>query len=539
MFDAAPARRGCLRIAAGDALNSPSMHARVTRPAAQRRLDARALARAAALPVLSGVIYFLSWIGFGVWPLAFVCLVPLIWDLREATLKQALWRGALMGLVTHLGGYTWLIHLLRVFAFLPLPLAFLGYVLVCAAQGFLFGVFALVLRWAWTRTRWPLVALVPLALVATEFAYPLLFQSYTGAALMPLLPVMQVADLGGALFTTALVGLANGAVVDLLISPQLRKLAALVATAVAFGAAGIYGRVRIADTEGRERAAPKRRSAIAQPNVGEVELHNNPYASVRVLRGQTAEAHARGAELMVWPEVAFNIAPVDLAKREQARVIQGNVPIALIAGVERRQGKERWNSAVAISREGEFGQHFDKIQRLAFGEYIPGGEWFPALYKLSPMSSFLTKGTSTAPLVDRGWRYATFICYEDILPGIVRSIVKDPAGLPHALVNLTNDSWYGTGHEQEQHLQLAAMRSIEHHRWMLRSTSTGISVFIDASGRVVQRIARDAAGVAVRDVPMMEGETIYARLGDWPGWAAWGALALAALWSKVRRRGGA
>ena len=50
------------------------------------------------LPTLSGVLYFLSWIGFGIWPLCFVCLVPLLYSLRDATPKQALARGAWMGL---------------------------------------------------------------------------------------------------------------------------------------------------------------------------------------------------------------------------------------------------------------------------------------------------------------------------------------------------------------------------------------------------------------------------------------------------------
>ena len=43
------------------------------------------------------------------------------------------------------------------------------------------------------------IALLPLALVATEFGYPLLFQSYTGVALMPVLPLVQIAEVGGTL----------------------------------------------------------------------------------------------------------------------------------------------------------------------------------------------------------------------------------------------------------------------------------------------------------------------------------------------------
>ena len=144
------------------------------------------LLKAAELPTLSGALYFLAYIGFGIWPLVFVCFLPLLWSLRDATPRQALGLGAWMGFVAHLGGYTWIVRLLRVFAFMSWPVAFLGYLLLCAAQGVLFGVFALALRWAWTLTRWRLAALLPLALCATEYTYPLLFQSYTGAALLPL-----------------------------------------------------------------------------------------------------------------------------------------------------------------------------------------------------------------------------------------------------------------------------------------------------------------------------------------------------------------
>src|SRR5438105_12718677 len=132
--------------------------------------------RRLVLPTLSGVLYFLSWVGFGVWPLAFVCFLPLLAELKTSTVKQSFWRGWWMGFVTHLGGYTWIIHLLKVFAFAPWPLAFLGYLAICAAQGLLFGVCFLVVRWLRLRSNWSMAAILPLSLVATEHVFPLLFQ---------------------------------------------------------------------------------------------------------------------------------------------------------------------------------------------------------------------------------------------------------------------------------------------------------------------------------------------------------------------------
>ncbi|MGZ6124161.1 MAG: hypothetical protein ACXWLR_04325, partial [Myxococcales bacterium] len=219
------------------------------------------------LPTLSGVLYFLSWIGFGIWPLAFLCFVPLLWALRDATPKRALWLGAWMGFVTHLGGYTWIMHVLQVFANAPLPLAFAGYLLLCAGQGLLFGVMSFALVWVGRRTRWPAAALLPLSLVATEFAYPLLFQSYTGVALMPALPLAQIAELGGPLILSALQALVNGAVFDVFEAWRLGKPApsgAMTASLVALVGSGAFGLLRIVRVERAQAAAPKLSVGLAQ-----------------------------------------------------------------------------------------------------------------------------------------------------------------------------------------------------------------------------------------------------------------------------------
>src|SRR4051812_50202626 len=128
--------------------------------------------RRLVLPTLSGVLYFLSWIGFGIWPLAFVCFVPLLWALRDATPKRALWLGAWMGFVTHLGGYTWIMHVLQVFAGAPLPLAFGGELLLCARAGGLFrgGLFGL--GWGGGRTRGAPGAPLPPAPGGTGVVFP-------------------------------------------------------------------------------------------------------------------------------------------------------------------------------------------------------------------------------------------------------------------------------------------------------------------------------------------------------------------------------
>lgn len=180
--------------------------------------------------------------------------------------------------------------------------------------------------------------------------------------------------------------------------------------------------------------------------------------------------------------------------------------------------EECYNSAVLLGSKGEIQAIHDKAFLLAFGEYMPLGERFPWLYDLSPETSRFQAGTKTAPIaldVDarRKARLGMLICYEDLLPRYARRVA---AHNPNVLVNLTNDAWFLQSAEPEHHLNLALMRAVEYRKWLIRSTNTGISVFIDAAGRRVAETRLTDAETLMRDVPLLEGETIYAALGDWP-----------------------
>ncbi|MGB5703775.1 MAG: nitrilase-related carbon-nitrogen hydrolase, partial [Polyangiales bacterium] len=82
------------------------------------------------------------------------------------------------------------------------------------------------------------------------------------------------------------------------------------------------------------------------------------------------------------------------------------------------------------------------------------------------------------------------------------------------------------------HLRLAQLRAVEHRRYLVRATNTGVTAVVDPAGRVVAKapvLQRDSLRVTVH---MLEGQTLYARLGDWPGW-----LSLLGMGALVARRG--
>jgi apolipoprotein N-acyltransferase len=91
---------------------------------------------------------------------------------------------------------------------------------------------------------------------------------------------------------------------------------------------------------------------------------------------------------------------------------------------------------------------------------------------------------------------------------------------PDLIVTLANDAWFGDSQEPWLHLGLARLRAIEQRRYVVRATNSGVSAVIDPAGRIVA-----ATGLLTREslravVHPLDGETVYARWGDWPGWLA-------------------
>ena len=99
-------------------------------------------------------------------------------------------------------------------------------------------------------------------------------------------------------------------------------------------------------------------------------------------------------------------------------------------------------------------------------------------------------------------------------------------------MNITNDAWFGDTTEPWEHLALAKFRAIEHRRFLVRSTNSGVSAIIDPMGGVVSNTKTFVAEAQEGTVRWMRGRTVYEVVGDWPWWM----LALAMGYASFRRR---
>lgn len=495
--------------------------------------------QAYGLALLAAALHFLGWAGFGIWPLALVCMVP-FWAALEMGLERS-WRhtlatGWLYGAASYLGGYHWLVEFLEVFSGYGLAPSTLFFTLFCIYLGFDYALYAVVYR-ALRARHWPTAAIAVPILLLMEWAYPALFPTYLANSFHMLTLPTQVADLGGPLLISALIALINLAIYEGIrwsrgrrSLPRLVSAAAFTATVFALG----YGAIRIQQVEATMAEAPVFRLGIVQVNMGIFAKWDEAVEGHRRHLEQSHELESAGElDLIVWPESAYVSSLPRKLPLNGSRVRRDLTTPMLFGGVstERVDGERKlYNTVFAMDEDGVVRSSYDKTYLLMFGEYLPFGETFPILYELSPNSGRFTAGSHVRPLTLGQWRISTPVCYEDILASFTRKMVREAK--PHVLINLTNDSWFGDTQEPWIHLLLSKYRAIEHRRYLVRSTNSGVSAVIDPLGRVVVQSGLLTRENLRTDIQMLDQDTVYTALGDWPGW-----LALLAIgWMLIRRR---
>ena len=485
----------------------------------------------AALAALSGVLYFTGYTGFGQFYLTWICFVPALLAVRGCSTRRALALGLVFGWVTQLGGFYWISEMLQEFAGFPAPAAWLGTFLLCLYQALICAASLAWVRFAENSRGWAPVWTLPIAMTAIEFVYPLIFPNYIGYSQYRFLAVTQVVELAGLSGLTALLMGINGAVYEG-ISARLagRRVVRLRLwlPAAALGFAVVYGLARVPALDRETAGSRTLRVAMVQENIGAAAKARLVNESVdrHVASTRAALAADPSIDLVVWPETVYAQA-VPRSPGPIRGLLGRGIDVPLVFGaISHDASGAVFNSLVLASSTGRMLGIFDKVELVAFGERIPFAETFPLLAEWIPAPSQLSPGTRFDHLVlEDGTRLLPIICYEDIIPSLVRRLWTR-AGPAHVLVNATNDSWYGATHEPRTHLAMASFRSIETRRALIRSTNTGISAFVDPVGRIVARSAERERAVLIADVPLIESNstTPYLRYGDWFGWLCLGLL---------------
>lgn len=491
---------------------------------------------ALGLAGLGGALAILSFPGYDLWPLGFVAVLPMLMAFEGQTPRRALAFGCFAGFVANAAGFYWLVGTVRDFGELPTWIAVLAYLLLSAANGLGWGVFGWLLRVAREgrdradmrgRSPW---WLAPFAFTAVEFAWWSVFPAYFGAGLWKAPVLSQGADLTGVFGCTFLFVLTGTALHEGVRAARGRASAwkqAAPATAAFLVLWTGYGAWRLSEIDALSATAPTITLGAVQSDIGAFTKRKAGQGvmgaateELRTYQEMSRELEAKGVDLILWPETAYPFR-FPLGALNAKAATGGLTTPAVIGAVTDQPRGAMHNTAVLLDRAGDIQGESHKIHMVPFGEYLPFGDRFPKLYELIPAISHLQPGDKPYPLVlhdgDRTLRFGSLICYEDILPGYTRTVVR--ATDPDLIVNLTNDSWYGDSIEPEIHLALASFRAIEHRRSMVRSTNTGLTAMIDPAGRAVVRSGQHTRENVVGTLPILRGvTTLYRAVGGWLGW---------------------
>jgi apolipoprotein N-acyltransferase len=491
---------------------------------------------------LSGACYCLGYPGNDVWPLAFVAFSPLWISLQGQTPRRALWLGVIQGTVMNVGGFYWLQSMLMTFSGFPAPLCALFTVIVCAYQGGRMGFLAWLHARA-TARGWPSAPVFIAAFVASELVYPLLFPWSFAASLHKLAAFTQIAELGGPILVGAVLVSINLAVAEpVLAFLEKRKLniRLLAGAGLATALTLAFGAWRIPAIDARAAESEAVHVGIVQGNMGLMQKREDPGEGLRRHIRMTRELKDKGVELVVWSESSATFPMRDNMYKASMRDYVGRHlgVSSIVGGVIYRfdPDRERWfNVALSMDETGEVLGRYDKQYLLAFGEHIPFSETFPILNEWSPNSGKFSAGTSIEPVDVRvrgvDHRVSVLICYEDILADFTNGMIAHAN--PELIVNITNDAWFGDTAEPWEHLALAKLRAVEHRRYLVRSTNSGVSAIIDPVGRVVVNGGTFRAEHLDAIVRFMHASTVYELVGNAPWWLVTLALGTAAF---ARRR---
>jgi apolipoprotein N-acyltransferase len=233
-------------------------------------------------------------------------------------------------------------------------------------------------------------------------------------------------------------------------------------------------------------------------------------------------------DLLVWPESSMP-GPV-LIEPESNKFVMDLTASAesdLLLGTIDEENRDIYNAALLISDGGERVQVYRKVHLVPFGEYVPGRHRVPLLARIVgdqvPGDFSAGREYTVFSLTNSDVQVAPLICFEDTIGELVRQFVLPTETNPGAnlLVDITNDGWFLHSAGSHQHLANAIFRCVETRRPMVRAANTGVTCFVNQSGRITQ-VLRDESGSTFTEgvltgeikVPTEHDLTFYTRHGE-------------------------
>ena len=513
-----------------------------------RERSLRTLCSEVLVLLASAFVLAASFPGFltddGIAPLVFVALIPVFMVIRNTTWRCVWFHGFLFGLVYYFFFNYWLkgFHALAI-VIAPvikggeMLLLFLALKAIDEAfpkKGYILkgAVWA---AYAYLAENW--FAGYPYGnIVYALYPYPVLY---------------QIADITGIWGIICLMVFPQAAAADYLYPWMMGKrgsfrlwlksnLIPLIIWALLSVASIIYGIFSLAYWEDRIPSSTMRVACVQHNHDSWKGGYNTYRSNFNNLKRYTTESLVTDPDLVIWSETAFvpsvawhttydaegtvwedihdlTIDFVEYAESIGVPLLTGN-PKSVIADPSLPPYDEDGNknsveyNTVILFQDGEIKGEYIKQHLVPFTEHFPYEKQLPWLYNLLKAMDYNWWIPGTEPTVFdlNGVHFSTPICYEDAFGVLNAEYVASGA---EVIINMTNDNWSKKPSAEWQHAEIAAFRSVETRKAMVRGTNSGITCLIVPTGEIQDPMKPFSMGTHTYEVPVYSqsdyGNTFY------------------------------
>jgi len=463
-----------------------------------------------ALPFLYGKFYICAWFGF----------VPLMLAVQGLSIKRSYLLGTVAGLSFFIIGNYWILTFImqiKGYSVVTASLLAMVYWLYCSQ------IIAIIIAlWCWCYRKFSLlqIFIFPFLVVTFFSTYPWLFPIQLGESQSYFLLAIQGTDLTGVYGLDFLMALSNAVIYLSLTHKNIKNqftpllVAGLLMTSwFIYGVYNLYAWDKHIDSWGTKK-------------IGMVQSNETPSINVPTPKAGfgwsfppemplTQQLAKGGAEIVFWPESRykgfFASDYVKAAYKNQVRALK--VPLVfqdmestLVA--HENNPKEftakEFNTLSLISKNGELAGQYRKVQRIAFGEYVPFEknawvrDWSEEIF--GDFIANLSKGDSHQVFEVAGMRLIPAICYEVLFPRfIAQSVGENAEG--SVLAVLSNDGWFGQSRQPYQHGAMSSLRAVENRLPLIHVINNGPSMVVLPNGRVLAKSQAFVQSALLVDMP--------------------------------------
>ena len=481
------------------------------------------------LSLAGGLVTFLSFPVFDVWPLAFAGPGMLVVALTGRRLRSSFGCGLVFGLALFVPLLSWLVNV-----------AWYGWAALAGAEALIFAILCVGQRLVLGLPFWPfLVAAWWVAVEALRDRWPFAFGWGRLAMSQSVAPDVRWVAVGGAPLLSFLVALTSAMAAWYVLRWLASRsrgvsagfsarfsarfsggplLAVVVTAGVVFG-----GGLLPVDPVG---GAPTATVAAIQGNVprarnlpqllNDSEVTQNHVAATSSLVALVKSGRLPAPQVVIWPENSTNLDwreyPSVYAELSSTVAAVG-APILVgevLQNPERNVG-QLWVPGVGPT------VLYVKRQLVPFGEYIPFRSLissFSSLPSLQPVN--FTAGRSAVVFDVGRIRLGDVICYEVAFDNLVRSEVNAGANLIALQSNDADFELDGQLGETEQQTAMARIRALESDRALVYASTTGESTIISPTGAIIERSGVWRQAILDARVPLVSYRTLADRVGAWP-----------------------